>query len=45
MFYGLNGEKVSKAELHFVVEYFASQTKVTTTITNEKHLGFQRKKI
>ena len=35
VFYGLEGEKVSKAELHFVVEYFASQTKVTTTITNE----------
>ena len=35
VFYDLDGEKVSKAELHFVIEYFASQTKVTTTITNE----------
>ena len=34
VFYGLDGEVVSKAELNFVIEYFASQTKVTTTITN-----------
>ena len=34
VFYGLDGEVVSKAELNFVIEYFASQTKVTTTIKN-----------
>lgn len=35
VFYDLAGEITSKAELHFVVEYFASQTRVTVTITNE----------
>ena len=34
LFYGLEGENVSKAELHFVVEYYAGQTKVTVTTKN-----------
>ena len=35
VFYGLDGEKVSNAKLNFVIEYYASQIKVTTTIINE----------
>lgn len=33
-FYDLNGEEITTADIHFVVEYLASATKVTTTITN-----------
>ena len=33
-FYDLNGEEITTADIHFVVEYLASLTKVTTTITN-----------
>lgn len=32
--YDLNGEEITTADVHFVVEYLASATKVTTTITN-----------
>ncbi len=34
-FYDLNGEKVSSATLNVVIEYYASQTKVTITTKNE----------
>lgn len=33
-FYDLNGEEITTADIHFVIEYLASTTKVTTTITN-----------
>lgn len=33
-FYDLNGEEITTADIHFVVEYLASATKVTITITN-----------
>lgn len=33
-FYDLNGEEITTADIHFTVEYLASATKVTTTITN-----------
>lgn len=33
-FYDLNGEEITTADIHFMVEYLASSTKVTTTITN-----------
>ena len=33
-FYNLNGEVITTADIHFVVEYLASITKVTITITN-----------
>ena len=33
-FYDLNGEEITTANVHFVIEYLASATKVTTTITN-----------
>lgn len=33
-FYDLDGEEITTANIHFVVEYLASTTKVTTTITN-----------
>lgn len=33
-FYDLNGNEITTANIHFMVEYLASATKVTTTITN-----------
>lgn len=33
-FYGLNGDAVSTAELHILIEYYASGTKVTLTLQN-----------
>ena len=33
-FYGLNGDAVSTADLHILIEYYASGTKVTLTIQN-----------
>lgn len=33
-FYDLNGDEITTANVHFVIEYLASATKVTTTITN-----------
>ncbi|MBO5102645.1 MAG: hypothetical protein J6C13_00965 [Clostridia bacterium] len=33
-FYDLNGEEITTANIHFVIEYLASATKVTATITN-----------
>lgn len=33
-FYDLNGAEITTANIHFMVEYLASTTKVTTTITN-----------
>lgn len=33
-FYGLNGDVVSTAELHILIEYYASGTKVTLTTQN-----------
>lgn len=33
-FYDLNGDEITTANVHFMVEYLASATKVTTTITN-----------
>ena len=37
VFYGLDGKESSIANLHFTIEYFSSQTKVTTTITNSNN--------
>ena len=33
-FYDLNGDEITTANVHFIIEYLASATKVTTTITN-----------
>lgn len=33
-FYDLNGKEITTANVHFLIEYLASATKVTTTITN-----------
>ena len=33
-FYDLNGDTITTVNVHFMVEYLASATKVTTTITN-----------
>lgn len=34
LFYSVEGENVSKAEMHFIIEYYAGQTKVTVTTKN-----------
>lgn len=34
IFYDLNGKKITTADMHFLVEYLASSTKVTISITN-----------
>lgn len=36
-FYDLSGKEITTANIHFMVEYLASSTKVTTTITNENN--------
>lgn len=36
-FKNLNGEDVCIADVHFVVEYLASETRITSTITNENN--------
>ena len=33
-FYDLNGDEITTANVHFMIEYLASTTKVTTTISN-----------
>ena len=36
-FYDLNGDEITTANIHFMIEYLASATKVTTTITNTEN--------
>lgn len=36
-FYDLNGNEITTADIHFLVEYLASSIKVTTTIINENN--------
>ena len=36
-FYDLNGDEIKTANIHFMIEYLASATKVTTTITNTEN--------
>lgn len=36
-FYDLNGKEITTANVHFLIEYLASTTKVTTTITNSNN--------